>query len=91
MTLAALSGNFMMPTSPLPEAPPDTRDPEKVGVARVTVVAVCCPACSSLHVLRRSWRMGKPYAWWQCQEDPCQFMWREALLIGTAGRAAVVG
>lgn len=84
------SGEFTMPADELPPAPPESRDPEKLGPTRIQVTAVCCPACSSVSVLRKTWRVGKPFAWWQCQEDGCGHMWKEPYLVGTSDRARVV-
>lgn len=85
------SGNpFTMPSTELPPAPPETRDPERLGSTRIQVTAVCCPVCFSVSVLRKTWRVGHPWAWWQCQEDGCGQMWREPYLVGTQQRARVV-
>jgi hypothetical protein len=80
---------FTMPTAELPPAPRETRDPERLGSTRTQVTAICCPACSSVHVLRRSSRTGQPFAWWQCQEDGCGYMWKEPFLVGRGTRASI--
>ena len=78
-----------MPVDDLPPAPPESRDPERIGPTRTQITVVCCPACASTHVLRRSSSTGRPFAWWQCQEDGCEFMWREPFMAGRGHRAAV--
>lgn len=85
--MAQPSGDFAMPTTELPEPPPEVRTPEKLGPTRCQVTAVCCPACGSLHVMRRDSRTGKPFAWWECQA--CGYWWKEPFMLGRSGRAAI--
>jgi hypothetical protein len=90
-TLIPPSGSpFIMPTTDLPPAPPESREPEKLGPTESWVRAVTCPACGSVSVLRKTWRVGSPFAWWQCQEDGCGYMWKMPYLAGTGARARVV-
>jgi hypothetical protein len=87
--MAQPSGDFSWPADDLPPAPAERRDPERPGPSRCQITAVCCPACKSLHVLRRSSYTGKPYAWWQCQEEECGFMWKEPFMVGRKNRASI--
>jgi ribosomal protein L37AE/L43A len=90
MTISAPpSGDFVMPTMELPPAPPESRDPERRGASRTQITAVCCPSCGSVHVLRRSSRVGQPFAWWRCQEDGCGYMWKEPFMVGRSNRASI--
>jgi hypothetical protein len=78
-----------MPTDPLPDPPPETREPVKLGPTRATVAVVCCPACGSLHAVRRNSSTGKPFAWWTCNEEGCGYWWKEPFMLGRQGRAAI--
>ena len=89
MISATPSGNFLIPRTQLPAPPRESRDPEKFGTSRRQITVVCCRACLSVHVLRRTSRTGKPYAWWQCQEAGCEYMWKEPFLVGRGSRASV--
>ena len=92
MTTSVLpfGSHFHMPSTDLPEAPPESRDPERIGKTRAQVTVVCCPACGSVSALRKTWRVGDVFAWWQCQEEGCRHMWKEAYLVGTNQRARLV-
>ncbi len=89
-TLAPPSGSpFFIPVDDLPEPPPESRAPVWPGASRTQITAVCCPSCKSVHVLRRSSRTGQPFAWWQCQEDGCGYMWKEPFMVGRSNRASI--
>lgn len=46
------------------------------GQTRVTVQAVCCPACGGLEVGRRgAARQGEASEWWECKA--CRKRWKE--------------